>query len=183
MVVLLLDLLRSPSVALGAVLRWLRPRKESIEIPQETPLFRDICLGQEWEKSLILDERTVSLSWASAFEVRFTQERARVWAQNEHEWPRGSSSARRWVPPSLRPGTGTLLGLSFLLPAETLAWAPACWLQHPRQVPRGHKEANFGYWGPGVPWSAPVNVAASLGCTGSPHTCSLQPGQGFLLQS
>lgn len=41
---------------------------------------------------------------------------------------------------------------------------------------------------PGVPGgmcavAVLVNVAASSGYTGVPHTCSLQPGQGFVLQN
>lgn len=49
----------------------------------------------------------------------------------------------------------------------------------------------FGYWGPSTAWCAGgvravavlVNMAASSGCTGGPHTCSLHPGQGFVLQN
>lgn len=49
-VVLLLGLLQSLSTALEAALRWLCLRKESVEIPQETLVFRDICLSQKWGK-------------------------------------------------------------------------------------------------------------------------------------
>lgn len=41
---------------------------------------------------------------------------------------------RHWHPP----GAQEENGLSFVLPAETLAWAPVCRLQQPQQVPRCH---------------------------------------------
>lgn len=126
-------------------------------------------------------------------EVPFTQEPARVWALSGCKWPRGSSSAWPWVPPCLRPGTGTLLGhrrkkWGEILPAETLAWAPVRQLQQPRRVPWRHREADFGYWGPVTPWCArgkvrgdcPGNVAASSGYAGAPPlVCCSQARASF----
>lgn len=92
-------------------------------------------------------------------EVRFTQELA----QNGHKWPRGSSGTWPGVPPCLCPGTttgtGTLLarrrkirsaGRNLDLGAcmSAVATSARC-----PQVSQWHKEAHFGYWRPGAPWS------------------------------
>lgn len=107
-----------------------------------------------------LDKRPVFSSWASALGSSFHP----GIGTNGHKWPRGSSWACLGVPLCLCPGTtigtGTLLprrrkirsaGRKLNLGACVSAVAT---LVCP-QVSRWHREAHFGYWRPGAPWSAP----------------------------
>lgn len=81
--------------------------------------------------------------------------------------------------------------MSFLLPAETLAWAPVCGLQKPRRVPRCHGGTKRQILASGdlVHPGAPRRDArgghpgghGTLGCTGGPQLVPFS--QGSVLQN